>query len=361
MEEMKYAFISHKNIQPDQDITMGMYKYLSDRKLAAWYDIGLKVGDWPAQLSKKLRGAAAYILIASKDSLLSNEVLDEIGIMRQESQKHGKPLIPFVIDDYFFNMEPGSAADYFLGSNRNQALILSKFANEEMAFDRLADYLLEVLGNFVNDPADFEIDDARKILKKYKGHDRMVKLPANIREIGANAFAFNCNLEKVEIPSSVKVIGKRAFFGCESLLDVEGMDGIESCDITAFDRTGIYIGKDNDYLLNGVIFGGEITLDGELVMPQSARVIATRAFPCKNISHIIFPDGLEHIGVRAFVDCFGLTEIKFPVGIKSVGLKAFDGCATLERAVFEGEIPENIENAFNNNVIIIGGTDGKRK
>lgn len=354
MEEMKYVFISHRNVEPDQTITMKTYNYLSEHKLAAWYDNGLRVGDWADQISKKLHGASAYILIASKASLTSEEVIDEIGLMRQERQKNGKALIPFIIDDYFFNMKAGSA-DYFLGSNRNQAVILSKFPDEESAFARLADYLNDVLESFENNPDDFVFDETHKILKKYTGRDSFVTVPGFVREIAENAFSFNSELEKVKIPPSVKIIGKRAFFGCGSLTSVEGMAGVEGCDVTAFDRTGIYIGKDNGYLLNGVVFGGEPAQDGKLTVPQSARVIATRAFPCKNVSSIIFCEGLEHIGARAFVDCFGIKEIKFPASVKSVGLKAFDGCSNLESAVFEGEIPEDAENAFNNNVKITGG------
>lgn len=353
MEEIKYVFISHRNVEPDQTITMKIYNYLSNHKLAAWYDNGLRVGDWADQISKKLHGASAYILIASKDSLVSEEVIDEIGLMRRERQKNGKALIPFVIDDYYFNMEAGSA-DYFIGSNRNQAVILSKFPDEESAFARLADYLNDVLESFDNNPDDFVFDGTHKILKKYNGNDSFVTVPGFVREIGENAFSFNTVLEKVKIPPSVKVIGKRAFFGCANLRLAEGMAGIESCDITAFDRTGVYIGKDNGYLLNGVVFGGEPSPDGELAVPQSARVIATRAYPCKNVTRINLPDGLEYIGARAFVDCFGVKEIVFPASIKTVGLKAFDGCSTLESAVFKGEIPEDAANAFNNNVKITG-------
>ncbi len=354
MEEIKYVFISHRNVQPDQDITTKIYNYLSEHKLAAWYDNGLRVGDWADQISKKLHGASAYILIASKDSLVSDEVIDEIGLMRQERQKNVKALIPFIIDDYFFNMEAGSA-DYFIGSNRNQAVILSKFPDEESAFACLADYLKDVLETFENNPDDFLFDETHKILKKYKGHDRIVAVPGFVREISENAFSFNADLEKVKIPSSVKSICKRAFFGCEKLVAVDGMTGIEGCDVTAFDKTGVQIDRDNNFLLNGVVFGGEPAPDGKIAVPYGARVIATRAFPCKNVKSIVFPDGLEHIGARAFVDCFGVEEVVFPASIKTVGLKAFDGCSALKSAVFEGKTPEGAENAFNNNVKITGG------
>lgn len=354
MEEMKYVFISHKNVQPDQDITARIYNYLSEHKLAAWCDNGLRVGDWADQISKKLHGASAYILIASKASLASEEVIDEIGLMRQERQKNGKALIPFIIDDYFFNMEAGSA-DYFLGSNRNQAVILSKFPDLESAIACLADYLKDVLEIFENNPDDFIFDETHRTLKKYKGQDSFVAVPGFVREISDNAFSFNPDIGKVKIPPSVKVIGKRAFFGCGKLIAVDGMAGIEGCDITAFDKTGIYTGKENNYLLNGVVFGGEPASDGKLVIPQAARVIATRAFPCKNITSIVFPAGLEHIGARAFVDCFGIKEVVFPASIKTVGLKAFDGCGDLESAVFMGKIPEDAGNAFNSNVKITEG------
>lgn len=351
MDNLKFAFISHRNIQPDSEITLKMHEYLANQKLETWYDTGLRAGDYAGQLSRKLLDASAYILVASKDSLVSKEVTDEIGIMRRQCQISDKVLIPFIIDDYFFNME-ASAAHYFLGSNRNQAIILSKFPSLDAAFERLADYLKDYLDCYVNNPDDFTCDDTRTILKKYEGTDSIVSVPYGVVEISDNAFMSNTTLEKVKIPKSVKAIGKRAFFGCSNLMSVEGMEGLEHCDITAFDNTGVYIGEENNFMLGGVVFGGKPSADGVLTLPQGARVVATRAFACSSASEIVFPNGIEHIGVRSFVDCCEIKELQFPQSLKTIATNAFRGCTSLESVVFEGKIPDNSKEAFDDNVNI---------
>ncbi len=354
MEGLKYVFISHKNVQPDQGITERLSEYLSNQKLAWWYDFGMRAGNWDEQISKKLRGATAYVIIASKASLNNDsvQVLKEVSMMDQEVQSNKKIIIPFVIDDYYFKMEPGGA-DYHLGGNRYQAVVLSKFPDEESAFHKLADYLKDVLEVFENNPKDFVIEN--NVLKKYLGKDCVVAVPRSIEEIADGAFCFNEYVEKVKIPESVKIICKRAFFACKNLASVGGMSGVEICDPTAFDQTPINVPEEDKFMLNGVVFRCPLSEDKKLVIPQGAKVIASRAFSCTDAEEIIFPEGLEHIGIRAFVDCCDIKEVNFPKSLKSIGLKAFDGCYALEKAVFAGDIPAGAFEAFNKKVQLIGG------
>lgn len=62
---------------------------------------------------------------------------------------------------------------------------------------------------------DFIIED--KLLKKYIGEDAYVIVPDCVIEISDKAFAFKKNLTKVDLPESVKVIAKEAFYDCKNL------------------------------------------------------------------------------------------------------------------------------------------------
>lgn len=350
MEEAKYVFISHRNTQHDLGITKRLYEYLSSQKLEAWYDQGyaghgLRGGDYAAQISKKLHGASAYILIASKDSLRSDEVRDEIGNMRREQQKNGKMLIPLVLDDYYFNMDAGTTEDYFLGSNRNQAVVLDKFDSEEAAFFKITDYLKDVLQSFENNPRDFVFDDTHVVLKKYIGRDSIVTVPGFIREIAEDAFSFNETVKKVKIPPSVQIIGKCAFNGCLNLELVEGMEGVCKCGSSAFENTGLVFCENNNFSLNGVVIGGKVDGD-ELNLRQGVKVIADKAFYRSNFKTLVFSDGIEVLGRSAFACCMKLTKVVIPKTVRIIEKNAFQDCLKLEEVIFEGVLPEDYEKAF---------------
>lgn len=338
---MKYVFISHRNKEPDRGITNRLYDYLSENKLAAWYDKGLHIGDWPKQISEKLRGASVYILVASKNSLTSEEVVDEIGMMRKE-RSNNKKLLIFAIDDYYFHMDE-STADYFLGSNRNQAVILSNYLSEEEAFAAVVNYLKDELEELCNNPDDFVVKD--KVLLSYKGKDMFVSVPGGIKEIGEYAFSGNEAVNKIKIPDSVENIQRMAFMNCKNLTDMEGMNGVRVCDPSAFLGSGIVIDERTNFSVCGVLFGGQPRGD-VLTVPVGTKTIAARAFIGCDAKKIEFPDGLKNIGAGAFKNCFGITEVEFPASLEFIGKNAFANCYALKKAVFGGKIPEQAKEAF---------------
>lgn len=343
---MKYVFISHKNEEPDRGITDRLYRYLTDHKLGAWYDAQLLAGDWPEQLSIKLHGAAAYVLVASKLSLApsSYEVTDEVGKMREECKRNGKKIIVLALDDYVFHLPPGTA-DYFLGGNRNQAVLLYQYDSEEEAFEKVRYYLSTELEEFENNPDDFLYE--ANVLKAYRGKDPIVVIPSFTEEIAENAFSGNGSLLKVVIPEAVRCIGRRAFFGCSSLMTVEGMTGVQCCDCNAFDRTPVVRDLKGVNILNCVALGGKCAA-GVLELPAETRTVACRAFVCNDAERIVFPEGLIHIGAYAFRDCYNVAELEFPKGLRSVGKGAFCGCFSLKKAVFHGKVPPRAAEAFDN-------------
>ena len=335
---MKYAFISHKNEEPDLGVTNRLYSYLSSHKLGVWYDAQLGAG-------VKLHGASAYILVASERSLAksSYEVKGEVALMRRET-KNGKKLIILALDDYIFHLPPGTV-DYLLGSNLNQAVMLYKYASEEEAFEKVRSYLSTELDEFENDPHDFVYEE--NVLKTYLGSDPTVTIPSFTEEIAEDAFNGNGTLAKVMIPPSVRRIGKRAFFGCSTLFAVEGMAGVRSCDRSAFDRTPVMGALKGIKVLNGVALGGECA--GEVLeLPEGTLTVACRAFVCNEAKEIVFPEGLVHIGANAFRDCYNVEKLEFPKSVESVGEGAFSGCFSLKKAIFYGKLPPQASEAFDN-------------
>ena len=113
-------------------------------------------------------------------------------------------------------------------------------------------------------------------------------IPDGVTEIGERAFLESgcLFLRSVEIPGSVKKIGRDAFAECCNLTTIELPEGVETIDPLAFHR-------------------------------------------CVNLKRVELPDTLKTIGGGAFAGCTSLETIRIPDGVKEIGLGAFLGCSSL--------------------------------
>ena len=72
------------------------------------------------------------------------------------------------------------------------------------------------------------------ILLAYKGSDSIVTVPSSVKNIGAEAFRNNTNIDKVVLPDTVEVIGEAAFEGCSRLTQIEGGNHVREIRDRAF-------------------------------------------------------------------------------------------------------------------------------
>ena len=105
-----------------------------------------------------------------------------------------------------------------------------------------------------------------------------------VTEIGEHAFDLytSNNVTSVILPSTVKVIGKQAFWGLSELKSINLPEGLESIGDSA-------------------LCWSLLDLDDELVLPSSLEYIGDWAFfPMKETTTgITIPSGVEHIGYRS--------------------------------------------------------------
>ena len=356
MDEMKFAFISHSNKEPDLSVLLRLDEYLVSQNLCAWFDVHDLRGDkWRRQISEKIKNASVFVLISSERSLTSPEVKDELSKILNEllhnNADNKKVIIPLLLDDSYFTLTRSDNDLYSVfGANDYQAVIMSKFETEQAAFERLGSYLKDYLDVFENNPKDFVTNESETKLIRYVGSDSLIRIPAKIREIGEFAFAGQSQLHRVAIHSAVEKIERAAFVNCENLTTVEGMQGITSCDVTAFDGTGVVIDDSNGFSVNGVVFGGQ-AVDGVLTIPEGTKTIANGAFRCCGAHTVVFPEGLENIGAIAFKDCSHIKQLVFPKSLKTLGKRAFEGCRSLTEVTFLGEIPADVELAIDKNIL----------
>ena len=239
-----------------------------------------------------------------------------------------------------------------------------KFAEEETTTEETVSDTneLHTSGDFVY----LIQEDGTAAFAGFNGHGEL-RIPETIDGYKVTAIAdgtcyWNSALESVHIPATVKTIGADAFAWCGFLKEVNIRPGVTSIGDRAFMNSGmIYIQLPDtithmgesvlancDSLLyvdlpQQLVFVGdgvfaECEMLTEIAIPQSVKVIPKDAFfLCPNLETVYLSDGLEEIGEMAFYACSELKTVKIPDTVKSIGEWAFSGCGKLTNY----SIPEN--------------------
>ncbi len=153
-----------------------------------------------------------------------------------------------------------------------------------------------------------------------------------VTEIGKMAFQNCTSLIDVELPSTLKTIGMYAFDDCTSLVSIDIPDGVKTIEYDALSGCSsleeINVDPDNATYtsVDGILFSKDMTTlikypsnnkhGWSYEVPDSVKVIEQKAFFDAWLFDVKLPDGLERIGMGAFVS----TSI-----MNSIGNAAEDG------------------------------------
>ena len=215
-----------------------------------------------------------------------------------------------------------------------------------------------------------------------------INMPASLISVGEKAFAQDTKLAcEIILPASMTTIASRAFFNCQAVtafhLEATTPPTIPN---DAFERTtapihvpcgyGHIYGKhtqwgmlnlemcellqDNVYYypIDGhtaravtyhsnptdtIVIPSAVVIDG---MPCTVTEVADFAFTdCANLPAIYFSEGLEYIGERAFVRCYGLHgTIILPSTLETIGERAFSYCDNVEKYLIQAMTPPALGN-----------------
>lgn len=182
----------------------------------------------------------------------------------------------------------------------------------------------ELLQNVSNPKLEyFDLESRQRALKSIDGvlyskkGDRLICCPAGRRhlvipegvtEIEPRVFSC-CDIESVEFPDSLRIIGEGAFLHCDKLKSIKFGNGIEK------------IGSQNDD--EGCFFAYCTELE-EIEFPPSLKYLGQNAFyGCKNLKRVRFNDGLMVIDKDAFNYCTNLKEVTLPYSLQEIGWHNF--------------------------------------
>ena len=170
-----------------------------------------------------------------------------------------------------------------------------------------------------------------------------IEIPASVTKIESYAFEECTALKEVVIPSGVTSIGDGVFKNCTSLEKATLSDYI-----TQLPRD-IFYGCTS---LSSFNFPAQLTtigssafykstaLQGDVVLPQSVKVIKNNAFQdCDRMKSITFSEELTTLEYEALYGCDSLQTIVFPKHLKTIPRNLCGYCRQLQSIVF----PEDVE------------------
>ena len=160
-----------------------------------------------------------------------------------------------------------------------------------------------------------------------------LSLPEGLESIGINSF-WGSGITSLELPSTVKTLGKQSFAECENLTSLKLNDGLEVIGHSAFTLC--------------------FNIKHELIIPDTVKFIGNFAFGSDSttmgFTSIHLGNSVEFIGRGAFQICHKATnDIQLPDSLKVIGDFAFNHLMNVTTTTLK--IPAS--------VIQIGGTTSK--
>lgn len=140
-----------------------------------------------------------------------------------------------------------------------------------------------------------------------------------IKEIKDLAFHSYTELEKIELPEGLEIIGDEVFRYCESLKEVRLPSTLTSIGGAAFAYCSSLV---------------------SIELPSGITETERSIFhSCSNLENVKLPDNLKSLGARAFISCWKLKNIQLPESLEYIGEEAFQGCSLLESV----SIPDKVD------------------
>ena len=148
--------------------------------------------------------------------------------------------------------------------------------------------------------------------------------------VGGDAFR-DSKITSLTIPSSVKKLGYKAFYGCSSLSKIN-LGQVESISFDVFDDCTslkeITIPKTlNDAGLSGAFIG--CTNLKNIILEQGLTIIPATIFEKTPIESIAIPSSVKEIGYNAFKGCTNLSKVDLGQ-VEDISFDAFSDCTSLK-------------------------------
>ena len=167
-------------------------------------------------------------------------------------------------------------------------------------------------------------------------------VPEGITKIGKKAFAYCEGLERITLPSSLRMIDACAFDHCKALTEITLPNRLKEIGYDAFSccrsLKSVTIPRSVMCIKAGAFRYceslTEFTLpDGFCAVPDSLLQ------HCGALVRVNLPKDIAYIGRYAFYECTALTEITLPEGLLEIASNAFEKCTALDGLI----VPKSVK------------------
>lgn len=160
--------------------------------------------------------------------------------------------------------------------------------------------------------------------------------------ISNSAFSGRTQLQKIILPSSLRVIMSDAFRDCTGLQTVTFADGLESIGYDAFNGCSslqsVQLPDSVQYVEEGAFSGCTVLRSASLSAAQT-EIAARLFYNCRALEQVTIPAGVTLIGYSAFSGCSSLHSIRIPEGVTEIRAWAFEQCTALTSV----DLPDSLQ------------------
>ena len=158
-----------------------------------------------------------------------------------------------------------------------------------------------------------------------------IAIPEGVTSIGAYAFSHS-RMSRIDIPSTVTLIGEGAFYGCTNILSLTIPYGVRNIPAHCFDECKQLQSVDLPRSLTtiGAYAFRECRQLSGISLPPSLTSIGKYAFQeCNSIASLTVPGGVAELPEGCFRNCNGMSTARLSPGVRKIGEEAFRGCLAL--------------------------------
>ena len=172
-----------------------------------------------------------------------------------------------------------------------------------------------------------------------------VVLPNSITIIGISAFAYNSQLTQVTLPDNEVVIDSKAFYNCTNLSNINFPSAhgkIVDIYRNSLEGTAFYNDasnwEDNELYWNDCLLCANADITGFYSIKEGTRIIAGGAFYQCNLTSIVMPNSVTHIG-NEWGSCPNLEHVTLSENLTQIPAWAFNRAPKLKKIV----IPDKVD------------------
>ncbi|MBE6872682.1 MAG: leucine-rich repeat domain-containing protein [Ruminococcus albus] len=175
-----------------------------------------------------------------------------------------------------------------------------------------------------------------------------IEIPSSVKALGRYAFDRCCSLESVTLNDGLSIIGYSAFSYCERLKSIEIPSSVEKIDDFAFYRCS---SLKSLKLNSGLRYIGECAFSScdfpQIEIPDSVEEIGKYAFELnKSLKSVILPKELKTFGYYVFYNCSNLESVNIPDDLTFIPNGTFHECVNLKRIIIPASVTTIGDYAF---------------